>query len=227
MTLMIALGQVAAAFAQESGGDFNVYLNPRTLRVQAKAEDLFVREEYQRAYTIYLNELAPIGDKYAQYMLGYMSLSGLGVEEDPVLASAWYRLAAERGEPEEFVRIRDDLLGSLDAPGRERSDQVLLDLRREYSDIAISMREARKEFENLSQVMTGTRLGDTSSAVTIVEPRAGNDLSVDELNYRIQRRMQRHLDNVTEKLGIERIDAKTVTAAEIEALEASVREHLL
>ncbi|MDH3757613.1 MAG: SEL1-like repeat protein, partial [Gammaproteobacteria bacterium] len=168
-----------------------------------------------------------IGDKYAQYMLGYMSLSGLGVEEDPVLASAWYRLAAERGEPEEFVRIRDDLLGSLDAPGRERSDQVLLDLRREYSDIAISMREARKEFENLSQVMTGTRLGDTSSAVTIVEPRAGNDLSVDELNYRIQRRMQRHLDNVTEKLGIERIDAKTVTAAEIEALEASVREHLL
>jgi hypothetical protein len=155
-----------------------------------------------------------------------MSLSGLGVEQDPVLASAWYRLAAERGEPTEFVVIRDELLGSLDAVDRERSDQIYLGLRRKYSDIAISMREAREEFESLSQVSTGSRLGSPSSAVTIVEPRAGNSLSGDALIHRAQRRMQAHLDNITGKLGIGRIDAETVTAGQLSDLDEQVQEYV-
>ena len=220
-----AIVPVAGVFAQQSAGNLSVDLDSRTLSVQAKAEELFERGDYRRAHVIYRNDLAPIGDKYAQYMLGFMSLSGLGVEQDPVLASAWYRLAAERGEPREFVAIRDELLGQLDAVDRKRSDEIYFGLRRQYSDIAISMREAREAFEGLAQLTTGSRLGNPSSAVTIVEPRAGSSLSGDALIYRLQRRMQGHLDHVTGVLGIDRIDAENVTADELSDLEERVRDY--
>ena len=224
--LAIAFGSALPAIAQQSGGILNVDLDSKTLSVQAKAEELFERGDYRRAHIIYLNDLAPIGDKYAQYMLGFMILRGLGVEQDPVLASAWYRLAAERGEPEEFVAIRDEVLGSLDAADRGRADDVYLGLRREYSDIAISMREASEEFENLSQVSTGSHLGVTSSAITIVEPRTGGVQSADVLIIRTQHRMQRHLDRITKTLGIDRIDAETVTAGQLADLEEQVQEYV-
>jgi hypothetical protein len=225
LVFAFAIGPVAGAYAQQPAANLTVDLDSRTLSVQAKAEELFQREDYRRAHVIYRNDLAPIGDKYAQYMLGFMSLSGLGVEQDPVLASAWYRLAAERGEPREFVAIRDELLGQLDAVDRKRSDEIYLGLRRQYSDIAISMREARDAFEGLTEVTTGSRLGSPSSAVTIVEPRAGSSLSGDALIYRLQRRMQGHLDHITGVLDIDRIDADTVTAGALSDLEEQVREY--
>lgn len=226
LAILLAAGLASAAFAQQSAGNLSVDLDSRTLSVQAKAEELFDREQYRRAHVIYLNDLAPIGDKYAQYMLGFMSLGGLGVEQDPVLASAWYRLAAERGEPEEFVEIRDDLMEQLDAVDTTRSDETYLALRRTYSDIAISMREAREAFQDLSTVTTGSRIGNNpSSAVTIVEPRAGS-MSGDALIHRRQRRMQDHLDHITAKLGIGRIEAETVTAGQLTDLEDQVRAYV-
>ena len=225
LVLLLAVGQASAVSAQQSTSNLRVHLDSRTLSVQAKAEELFEQGDYRRAHVIYRNDLAPIGDKYAQYMLGFMNLSGLGVEQDPVLASAWYRLAAERGEPEEFVAIRDRLLDQLDAVDRARSREIYLGLRRDYSDIAISMREAREAFEALSQVSTGSRLEGPSSAVTIVEPRAGSSLSGDALIYRQQRRMQGHLDYITRALDIDRIDAETLTAGELSDLEEQVRDY--
>lgn len=220
------LGPLVAAFAQQAGGRFGVGLDAKTLSVQAKAEELYERGDFRRAHVIYLNDLAPIGDKYAHYMLGFMSLSGLGVEQDPVLASAWYRLAAERGEPTQFVRIRDELLGNLDEVDRARSDQVYRRLRRNYSDIAISMREVREAFDDLAQVTTGSRIGGSpSSAVTIVEPRAGSQ-SGDALIHRKQHRMQRHLDNVTTTLGVARLGAENLTAGELSELEGRVKEYV-
>jgi hypothetical protein len=227
LAITVAVGLASSGFAQQSAGNLSVDLDSRTLSVQAKAEELFDREQYRRAHVIYRNDLAPIGDKYAHYMLGFMSLGGLGVEQDPVLASAWYRLAAERGEPEEFVEIRDELMEQLDAVDTERSDQTYLALRRTYSDIAISMREAREAFEDLSTVTTGSRIGNNpSSAVTIVEPRAGSSMSGDALVHRTQRRMQDHLNYVTAKLGIARIDAETVTAGQLADLEEQVRVYV-
>ena len=226
LAILLAAVLAPAAVAQQSAGNLSVDLDSRTLSVQAKAEELFDREQYRRAHVIYLNDLAPIGDKYAQYMLGFMSLGGLGVEQDPVLASAWYRLAAERGEPEEFVEIRDELMEQLDAVDTTRSDETYLALRRTYSDIAISMREAREAFQDLSTVTTGSRIGNNpSSAVTIVEPRAGS-MSGDALIHRRQRRMQDHLDHITAKLGIGRIEAETVTAGQLTDLEDQVRAYV-
>jgi len=226
LAVSIIIGHAAAAAAQQSASNLSVDLDARTLSVQAKAEELFQRGDYRRAYVIYRNDLAPIGDKYAQYMLGFMSLNGLGVEQDPALASAWYRLAAERGEPEEFVAIRDELLGQLDAENRARSDEMYLGLLREYSDVVISMREAREAFDVLRQVTTGSRLGSPASAVTIVEPSTGNIQSGDALIHRMQRRMQDYLDHITRTLGIDRIEAEALTAGELSALERQVQEYV-
>jgi len=186
---LIVLGQAPGVAAQQTAGNLSIDLNARTLSVQAKAEELFNRQDYRRAYGIYLNDLAPIGDKYAQYMLGFMTLSGLGVEPDPVLASAWYRLAAERGAPEEFVAIRDDLLSQFDAADRARSDEIYLGLRRKYCDLVISMREVRDAFDDRSQMRTGSLLGGQSSAITIIAPNEGSNLSGDEFLRRLERRM--------------------------------------
>jgi TPR repeat protein len=84
LLLAIAFGHAGTALAQHSGGKLSVELDSKTLSVQAKAEELFEREDYRRAHIIYLKDLAPIGDKYAQYMLGFMTASGLGVEQDAV-----------------------------------------------------------------------------------------------------------------------------------------------
>ena len=54
--------------------------------------------EYERAFMIYEKELAPLGDKYAQYMVGYMYLNAQSVLQDKISALAWFRIAAERGE---------------------------------------------------------------------------------------------------------------------------------
>ena len=222
----MALGVSHASLAQQPGANLKVHLDSKTLSVQAQAEELFEREHYRRAYVIYLNDLAPIGDKYAHYMLGFMTLSGLGTEQDHVLASAWYRIAAERGEPAEFVEIRNELMDQLDDVEKARSDEFYIRLRREYSDIAISMREAREAFNDVSQVTTGSRLGGPSSAVTIVEPRGGNSQSGDALIYRTQRRMQDYLDYITATLGVDRVDAETVTAGQLGDLEEQVQAHI-
>jgi len=224
LILIAALAPAAAVHAQQSPAYPGYQLDARTLNVQAKAEESFESEDYDRAHFIYLNDLAPIGDKYAQYMLGFMSLNGLGVAEDPVLASAWYRLAAERNGPQ-FVNVRDDLLRRLDAVDLGRSDEIYLRLRREYSDIVIAMREARKNFEDLSTIATGSRLGSPSAAVTIVRPRAGSSMSGDAYYRDVHRRMQEHLDHVTAVLGIERIEGD-ISAAELASLEERVRDYV-
>ena len=114
--------------------------------------------------------------------------------------------------PRNSSKIRDELIEQLDAVGHDAFEQVYLELRRTYSDIAISMREAREAFEDLPTVSTGSRIGnDPSSAVTIVEPRAGSSMSGDALIRRAQRRLQSHLDHITAKLGIDGIEAETVT----------------
>ena len=227
--LAIALAAIPglAALAQQPQGYFDTDLTPQTLRVQAKAEELFQRRHFHRARVIYRNDLAPIGDKYAQYMLGFMNLSGLGAEPDPALASAWFRLAAERGKPPEFVKIRDEQLAKLDHGERIRSDEIFLQLGLEYSDIAISMREAREAFEDIEQVTTGSRLGSMpSTAMIIIEPRSGGSESGDAHVYNAQRRMQGHLDYVTSCLGIDRIRAETVTAATLANLEERVQDYV-
>jgi hypothetical protein len=108
----------------------------RVLKTQEKVDTLFRKGDYERAYFIYRNDLAPLGDKYAQYMVGFMKISGKGVERDYIEGSAWYRLAAERGEAN-FTSARDDLLQLFNGAQRQQSAEKYKELRLEYSDAMI------------------------------------------------------------------------------------------
>lgn len=133
LSLFIVAGLAAAAPVESFPG---YAPNQRIMKAQEKGDQLFEKREYERAMLIYRKELAPLGDKFAQYMVGYMYLTGQGVDEDATRASAWYQLAAERGH-ESFVRARDVLWQTLNDEQKARSGQIYTDLRRELGDIAI------------------------------------------------------------------------------------------
>ncbi len=77
IVLIIATVASSQTFPSFPGGE----TNRATLRTQERVEELYVKGSYDRAYLIYRKELAPRGDKYAQYMIGYMHFTGAGMPE--------------------------------------------------------------------------------------------------------------------------------------------------
>jgi TPR repeat protein len=108
-------------------------VDSRTLDTRRQVEELYATGAFQRALLIYEKELAPIGDKYAQYMVGYMHLTGQGVAKDNAVALAWFRLAAERGESP-LVKARDALSRKLGPAELERANDRFLELWQQYGD---------------------------------------------------------------------------------------------
>ena len=179
--------------------DFNERSNARMVQLQERVDELYERGKYERAYVIYRDELAAVGDKYAQYMVGYMTLQGRGVASDPVLASAWYRLAAERGTPE-FEYVRDLLLKDLDDAQLEASDRAYRDLRRRYGDVAILFRLVERDYARLAQA-TGSRLAQGGGSLSVVDarsPASGSDYYV-----QLRKQLEMHLEKLAKLTGIE------------------------
>jgi TPR repeat protein len=136
------------ASAAQSGESFPRPVPDQNLiQTQQKVDELFEKGDYERAMFIYREELAPGGDKFAQYMVGYMYYTGRGVAEDQVAASAWYRLAAERGE-ESYMRVRDVLLNLLNDEQRSRSEGIYAELRSEMGDIELLSRLIEEDLSN-------------------------------------------------------------------------------
>ena len=134
----------------------------RVLKAQSKAEQAYNAGNYKDAFWYYRKELAPIGDKYAQYMVGYMLEHGLGVERNSVAAAAWFELAAERGHDplgETHRRVQQSL-----SDRQQASVEVTLaSLKDEYSDRSLLERLIRIDQKRLSE-MTGSRTGKCNSA---------------------------------------------------------------
>ena len=220
LTATLLAGTAAAQWGSVPSPD----VDPKTQRIQTKVESLYVQGDYQRAHFIYMNELAPVGDKYAQYMVGYMYLMGQGVEEDAVLASAWYRLAAERGAAE-FEAVRDKLLAGFDESQLERSDALYLDLRGRHGDVLLVMKEYERELEQYRSSGTGSRLPGPIGPATIVDPRTGVSVSRDVYKSRVMARLQSYLDYIAQKLSIETPEGE-LSDAEIAALRDRIRAYL-
>ncbi len=199
-------------------------LDTRTHRVQTKAEELYVRGDFKRAHFIYTNELASCGDKYAQYMAGYMYLMGEGVPEDPVLASAWYRIAAERDAPE-FIVVRDELMESFSPEQRARSDALYLDLRKKFSDLVIVMKLVEDDLEALQFETTGSRIPSRSSMVAMIDPKSGATISADAYRKRVLRLMQSRVDFLAAQLDVDPLDAE-LSSAQITELWKRIDEHV-
>lgn len=217
---LISSGPVLAQWAVYPTGE----LDSRTVRTQAKVEKLYERGDYKRAHFIYANELAVQGDKYAQYMAGYMYMMGQGVEQDRVRASAWYRLAAERRVPE-FMAVRDQALRTLTPEQRARCDEVYIELRQEYSDPVVVMGLLERDLRSLNRPTTGSRLAKSGGMVTIIDPKTGMPVSPDQIRSRELRIAQKRLDFITTRLGI---DSMKVTEADerIDFLWERVREYV-
>ncbi len=138
--------------------------------VQAKVEKLFDAGEFERAFFIYRNELSPLGDKYAQYMVGFMYQTGLGVDDDIVAAAAWYQLAAER-DTREFVVVRDRYLHVIDEDDAAEARAQYRELRLKYSDLAVLLSSIKRNVKEL-EGRTGSRVRSQSSPVTVIESRS-------------------------------------------------------
>ncbi len=212
------------ANAQEISTFPAIPLDSRTLRIQDQADKVYERTDYKRAFFIYRNELAPIGDKYAQYMVGFMYLAGKGVSEDRVAASAWYRLAAERGT-KEFVGARDALMATLDAGQRARSDQLFLEMRKEYGDLPVLVKTLRKDYAELHD-RTGSRLSSDTSPVAVINPgRPSASRSGTGYYDQIERRIKARLDYIARHTQIEIIDVEGDTV-DLDSIEAQVSAYL-
>lgn len=227
LTLFLALllcAQSGVVAAQSAGKFPGVPLDNKTLRVQAKAEALFEERNYERAYFIYRKELSPIGDKYAQYMVGYMHMTGKSVPEDRVTASAWYRLAAERGTPE-FLRVRDQLLVSLTPEQRARSDREFIEIRKQYGDLVLLLKALRADHATLRS-RTGSRLGQDSSPLVVIDMRRqGSSASGVEYYGQIEKRIQSRLEYIAGYTDIEIIDLDA-NSVDLTAIEQQVNARL-
>jgi len=147
-------------------------VDQRTRSMQERVEAVYVAGDYERALLIYEKELAPIGDKYAQYMVGYMHLNAEGTPQDKANALAWFRLAAERGEPL-LSQVRDELLLEM-TPGEVAvSDRIFLELWKSMGDRALLMELIRRDMRTL-RAQTGTRIpGSASSGSTAIYKLSG------------------------------------------------------
>ncbi len=143
-----------AAFSQDSfpGGA----PSKSALKSQQKADSYFAKGEFGKAMSIYRDDLASVGDKYSQYMIGYMYLAGKGVQEDAIVASAWYRLAAQR-ENAQYVRICDGLLALFNDEQLSRSDQLYIGLRRDMGDLMLVHNLLREDIQVLRR-RTGSEI---------------------------------------------------------------------
>jgi TPR repeat protein len=218
--LLLQPAVVAAQPVEYDGGA----LTSHTEKIQAKAENLYLQGHWERAHFIFQNELAPIGDKYAQYMVGYMYLNGQGVKIDPVMASAWYRVAAERGA-REFSAVRDQLLDSLDPDQLAESDSRYVELRKEYGDLVVTLDVLRKERRLRRAGTTGSLLGGGASPVTVIIPQTGMVMTREEFLSREDAKTQAWLDYISRELGIKSLRAN-LTDKEFQDLEEQVDEFL-
>lgn len=194
----------------------------RTLRIKDKVEEIYSSGNYARAMLIYAKELAPQGDKYAQYMVGYMYLAGRGVDRDPAEALAWYRLAAERGEPK-FIQARDALYESLDAAELEESDARFADLWQRYGDRKLILDLIRADLDVLRE-HTDAQTSGTDPRASIVSGYSGSqsgDPYLRRVRTQLTERLQ-YLNSIVE-------DKEVAIVAEesgVNTLEAKIRREL-
>jgi hypothetical protein len=165
----------AAALSQEYRPFPGEPVDQRTRNIQERVEELYAAGNFRRALLIYENDLATLGDKYAQYMVGYMHMNAEGTDEDRIEALAWYRLAAERGEPI-LERVRDELAASLSPSQLAVADRRFVELWRQLGDRVLILELVRRDMRILES-RTGTRLtGSASSGSTLVFRPTGEQM---------------------------------------------------
>ncbi len=192
ITGLLAAFCCAAAISQDYKPFPGVSADQRTLETQERVDELYEAGEFERAFFIYEKELAPRGDKYAQYMVGYMHLNGQSVPQDKVRALAWYRLSAERGY-EILEQARDELARAMTREEIDASNTILLELLQRIGDTALIMKLIRRDMDELKR-RTGTHIASSniSSPMITITP---SGVPQDPNYYRnLRRRLEARLN---------------------------------
>ncbi len=203
----IFMSTAVAAFA---GDDFpGAKPDHRVLEAQQKVDELFEKGDYERAYFIYREELVPLGDKYAQYMVGYMNIVGKGVTRDYITGSAWYRLAAERGDAS-FSQARDEVWEQFNEELRSQSDAKYAELRLYYSDAMIIAAYVEKDLELISRRSQSQTLSND-----LVDSQNQFDADRARFDEEARQRIQSRLDYLSDTIE----SGKPMATAEIARIQ--------
>ena len=195
----------------------------KTLEAQAQVEQLYEAGEYKRALIIYEQDLAPIGDKYAQYMVGFMHHWGQSVAKDLPTALAWYRLAAERNSSA-IVEERDRLFESMSDEGIDLSNEIFVKLWRKLGDNRLILDLIREDMAIL-KAKTGSRIpGANSGPVTIVYAR-GAEMDSAAFYSQVEKRMKRRMEYLNTNVEIVDIPLDDERAVK-QSLEQEIREEM-
>ena len=192
-------------------------IDRRTLRTQEGVEKIFVSGNFDRAYFIYRKDLAPRGDKYAQYMVGYMHFTGTGVPENHSVALAWYRLAAERGEPS-ISQARDKLQESLSATDVATADSLFAELKAEIGDQALVYRLVQDDLELLRD---RRHMSMKAGPALIIHRRYGY-MSGAHYYQLIQNRLADRLAYLKQHLDV--VDVDSAETEEFAKIESEIKE---
>ena len=198
-------------------------MNKRTLDTQERVEALYDSGEYKRALFIYEKELAPLGDKYAQYMVGYMHLNAQSVLQDSVSALAWYRIAAERGEPV-LRQARDELIESMTAPEIAVSNRIFLDLWQSIGDTRLIMELIREDMNTLKR-RSGSRIRRAPTSGPALIYRPSGELLPPNYYRDVRVRLETRLNFLEIKVEIKDVDVESDDEA-LKLLEQQVQSEL-
>ena len=213
----------SSAIAQDYTHFPGASLDRKTLEAQQTVEVLYSNKEYKRCLFIYKNELASIGDKYAQYMVGFMYLHGQGVEQNRPAALAWYRLAAER-EEQAIIQARNSLFDSMSHEEVVESNRIYAELWRELGDNRLLLDLIKQDLAILNE-RTGSRVGRSSiSPVTIVGGADGAP-ATDAYYDRVRARMDGRLSYLKTNVEIIDLDLDEDMAV-AKHLEREIREEM-
>lgn len=195
----------------------------RTLEIQKRVDELYAAGEFKRALFIYEKELSPRGDKYAQYMVGYIYLTGQSVPQDKVRALAWYRLAAERGN-EVLEQARDELAANLTQDEIAASNRIFLGLLQEIGDTTLIMALIRRDM-NALKGRTGTHVQGSNVGGRIVIIRPSGQLDDPDYYRKLRLRLEARLNYLETKVEISDIELES-DDTEIRMFEEQVKSEL-
>jgi TPR repeat protein len=225
-TTVLALLLVLSCNVVAAGENYRYFpgapLDEKTLRAQDRVEELYENGDYARALMICEEDLAPTGDKYAQYMIGFMYQAGQGVPQDPARALAWYRLAAERGEPA-LVKVRDALFKEMSPAKIAESNRIFVKLWKQMGDSTILLGLIRKDIDTLRN-RTGSRIpGAPSGPITVID-LAGRVTS-DSYYTAVEQRLRTRMAYL--KTSVEISDIEVASEDEsVKLLEAELKSEL-
>ncbi len=224
ITGLLAALCCATAWSQEYARFPGESADQRTLQTQKRVDELYAAGDYRRALFIFEKELSPRGDKYAQYMVGFMYVNAQGVPQDSVTALAWYRLAAER-EHEILEQARDELAATMAKDEIEASNQVFVDLLTEMGDTTLLMALIQRDMNTLKS-RTGTRITASSVSGPVLIYRRSGEVENPNFYRNVRRRLEARLNYLETKVEISDIPLESDND-ELRDFEEKIRADLI